>query len=205
MSLGAILVSIGLAATPASAQTSLPSQPPGQSQPASAPLEGAGAPVDPKTFVMGPEDVIHIGVWGEDKLSGLQTIRLDGKITMPLLNDVQAAGLTPERLGAQLTQALAADFVHPVVTVRVMQVNSRKFSIQGEVLRAGTFSMPVPIRIFDALSLSGGFRDFAKKGDILIIRANGAQVLHFSYTDFIHGKHLEKNIALENGDTIVVK
>jgi polysaccharide export outer membrane protein len=161
--------------------------------------------VYPKTYTIGPEDVLNILVWREPELTKNHLVRSDGKITMPLLGDIQAAGLTPERLKAQLTQALSEQILKPEVTVTVMAVNSKKFYISGEVNKSGMFSLAVPVRVFDALNLAGGFRDFAKTTDILIIRANGKEILHFNYKEYLKGKHTEKNIFLENGDSIIVK
>jgi polysaccharide biosynthesis/export protein len=163
------------------------------------------AAVDPKTYVIGPEDVLFVKVYDADRFSGPQVVRPDGKITLYLLNDVQAAGLTPERLAEQLKAALVEKYLNepPEITVTVSQVNSRKYQIQGEVYRQGSFPLATPTRVFDALGNAGGFKDFANRKDILILRSDG-QILHFSWTDFTKGKKREQNIFLENGDTIVV-
>lgn len=143
-----------------------------------------------------------VKVWREQDFSGLYTVRPDGKITIPLVGDVQASGLTPERLGDQLKQALT-DFINaPDVSVSLQTVNSKKFFITGEVYRAGEYSLATPTRVFDALSNAGGFKDFANKKKIIIMR--GADRLKFNYQDILRGKNLEQNILLENGDTIVV-
>jgi polysaccharide biosynthesis/export protein len=160
------------------------------------------AAVDPRTYVIGPEDVLFIRVWREQDFTAPYVVRPDGKITLPLVGDVQASGLTPERLADQIRQALS-DFINkPDVTVAVQQVNSKKFYITGQVYRPGEFSLVVPTRVFDALSNAGGFRDFANRKKIVIIR--GAQRLRFNYTDILKGKNLEQNVFLEAGDTIVV-
>jgi polysaccharide export outer membrane protein len=185
-------------------QTALPPDAP-KALPTSLPADATGAGVDPKTYTIGPEDVLNILVWREPELTKNHLVRSDGKVTMPLLGDIQAAGLTPERLKAQITQALSEQILKPEVTVTVMAVNSRKFYISGEVNKAGVFSLAVPVRVFDALNMAASFRDFAKTTDILIIRANGKEILHFNYKDYIKGKHTEKNILLENGDSIIVK
>ena len=155
---------------------------------------------EPTSF--GAEDVLFIRVWREQDFTSQYVVRPDGKITVPLIGDVQAAGLTPERLGNQLKEALA-DFINgPDVSVSLQQVNSKKYYITGEVARAGEFSLVVPTRVFDALSNAGGFRDFANKKKIIIIR--GSERIRFSYQDILKGKNLEQNIFLEAGDTIVV-
>jgi polysaccharide export outer membrane protein len=178
--------------TPAEAPKTLPNSTGGN---------GTGAPVDPKTYVIGPEDVISIGVFHEQELSRSESVRPDGKITMPLIGDMQAEGLTPERFRAQLKQALSTYMNNPDVTITVMQVNSKRYTIAGEVNRPGPVALVLPTKVFDALS-SVGFRDFANPSKIVIIR--GTQRIKFNYKDVLHGKHLEQNIFLEPGDTIYV-
>jgi polysaccharide export outer membrane protein len=157
--------------------------------------------VDPNSYVIGAEDVIAISVFNEEKMSRMETVRPDGKITMPLLGDMQAEGLTPERFRAQLKQALATFINAPDVTITIMQVNSKRYTIAGQVMRPGPAALVLPTHVFDALS-SVGFRDFANLKKIVIIR--GKERLKFNYNDVLHGKHLEQNILLEPGDTIYV-
>lgn len=166
--------------------------------------DATGLPIDPKTYVIGPEDILSVKVWREQDFTGPKGVRPDGKITMPLIGDVQAAGLTPLRLADQLKQALSEYVKQPDVTVEVLQVNSKKFSITGEVNRPGTYPLVVATKVFDALNSAGGFRDFANTSDILIIRTGGKR-FHFNYKAFLKGKKLDENIELENGDTVVVK
>jgi len=162
-----------------------------------------GAPVDPKSYVIGSEDILYIRVWREPDFTGPVGVRPDGKITLPLIGDLQASGLTPERLGDQIKQALSDLINKPDVTVMVSQVNSKKYTVAGGVNRPGTYPMVVATTVFDALNTAGGFRDFANKKDILIIR--GTKRLKFNYNEFVKGKKPEQNISLENGDTILVK
>ena len=158
--------------------------------------------VDPKTYSIGTGDVLFIRVWREMDFSGPYTVRPDGKITIPLVGDMQAAGLTPERLGDQLKQALGEYINSPDVSVSLQQVNSKKFFITGEVSRPGEYLLVTPTRVFEALSNASGFRDFANRKKIVIIR--GAERIRFNYLDVLKGKNLEQNIYLENGDTVVV-
>lgn len=158
--------------------------------------------VDPKSYVIGAQDILMIKVWREQDFTGTYPVRPDGKITIPLVGDVQAGGLTPERLGEQLKQALSDYINAPDVSVSLQTVNSKKFFITGEVNRPGEYSLATPTKVFDALSNAGGFHDFANKKKILIIR--GAERIKFNYQDILKGKSLEQNILLENGDTIVV-
>ena len=158
--------------------------------------------VDPHTYVVGAEDVLYIKVWREPDFTASYVVRPDGKITIPLIGDVQAAGLTPERLGSQLEQALE-DFINkPDVTVTISQVNSKKYYLTGQLYRTGEFPLVVPTRVFDALANGGGFRDFANRKKIVIVR--GTQRLKFNYDDIVKGKNLDQNVFLENGDTVVV-
>ena len=167
------------------------------------PVADGGAPIDPKTYVVGAEDVLTLKIWREPDFTGLYTVRPDGKITLPLVGDLQASGLTPERLAAQIKQALAEYINSPDVTVSLAQVNSKKYYVTGEINRPGQYPLIVATHVFDALNNAGGFRDFANKKDIVIIR--GDQRLKFNYNDVVKGKKLEQNILLESGDTILVK
>jgi polysaccharide export outer membrane protein len=170
--------------------------------PPAPPKPDSSVAVDPKTYVIGAQDVLSVKVWREQDFTGLYTVRPDGKITIPLIGDVQASGLTPERLGEQLKQRLSNYINSPDVSVSLQSVNSKKFYVTGEVNRPGEYTLAVPTKVFDALSNSGGFRDFANKKKIIIIR--GADRLKFNYQDILKGKNLEQNIFLENGDTVVV-
>jgi polysaccharide biosynthesis/export protein len=199
-----LLVSLGISsAWPQNRTAPPPAAAPGNAAGAARSESMAPAPVvDPRTYVIGAEDVLFIRVWREQDFTAQYVVRPDGKITIPLIGDVQAAGLTPERLGEQLKQGLA-DFINgPDVSVSLLQVNSKKYYITGEVARVGEFSLVVPTRIFDALSNAGGFRDFANKKKIIIMR--GSERIRFNYQDILKGKNLEQNIFVENGDTIVV-
>jgi polysaccharide biosynthesis/export protein len=199
-----------LTAAPALAQNREPAPAPPASSAAPARSDAPGAPtksdsgvaVDPKTYVIGAQDILSIKVWREQDFTGLYTVRPDGKITLPLIGDVQAGGLTPERLGDQLKQGLSNYINSPDVSVSLQTVGSKKFYITGEVNRPGEYMLAIPTKVFDALSNSGGFRDFANKKKIIIMR--GADRLKFNYQDILKGKNLEQNIFLENGDTVVV-
>ncbi len=171
---------------------------------------GTGLSVDTKTYVIGTEDILFIRVWREPDFTGQYGVRPDGKITLPLIKDVQAAGLTPEKLTETLTTQLNDYLNKPEVVVSVIQVNSKKFSMTGEINRPGQYPLVTPISIFEALSAAGGFKDFANKKDILVIR--GEERLHFNYEEYVKGKNGKgkkgkgnDNFMIENNDTIVVK
>jgi polysaccharide export outer membrane protein len=157
---------------------------------------------DLKAFVLGTEDVIMIRVWREPELSGQFVIRPDGKISLPLVNEIQAAGMTPEKLAENIAEGLSKVMKRPEVSVSVQQVNSRKYFIQGEVFRTGAFPLIGPTRVLEALSNTGGFKDFANTKNIIILR--GDQRLKFNYKEVIQGKKTEQNIFLERGDQIIV-
>jgi polysaccharide biosynthesis/export protein len=171
--------------------------------PVAVPAMPTAAPVDPKSYVIGPEDILLIRVWREAELSGAVQVRPDGKITLPLINEVQAAGLTPEALKTKLVEALNEFINKPEVIVSVQSVQSKKYYITGEVNRSGAFPLVVPVTVLEALTNAGGFREFANLKKITILRKG--KVLKFNYTDVIKGKNMEQNIPIENGDYIVVR
>jgi len=162
-------------------------------------------PIDPKSYLIGPEDVLRIEVYREDTLSRPVNVRPDGKITLQLLGDVQAEGLTPERLAAQVKEAYSQYIKTPDVIVSVLAVNSKSFTVSGRVNKVGRWPLVTPVRVFDAIGMAGGFQEFANDKDVQIVR--GAQRLKFNYKDYVKGKKeaLDQNILLQNGDTIVVK
>jgi len=174
-------------------------------KPMAASADNAGLAIDPKSFTLGIEDVVQIEVWGDDRLSSVQVIRPDGKIAMKLIGEIQVAGLTPERLRETIKQAVSEIVQRPDVTIKVLQVNSRKFTLVGEVLRPGTFPLIAPIKIFDAVNMGSGFKDFANRKDIKVFRDGGKEILKFNYEQVMKGKKLEQNVLVQAGDTIIVK
>jgi len=160
------------------------------------------APVDPSSYVIGPEDQLRIRVWREPDVSGEVTVRPDGKITLPLIGDLQAAGRTPQALAQNVTEKLSEFLNRPEVTVEVRAVRSKKYYITGQVNRTGAFPLTVPTTVLEALSGAGGFQQWAKRKKIVILRGN--KRFRFNYNEVIEGKNLEQNIYLENGDHIIV-
>ena len=167
--------------------------------------EPVAQPVDPHSYLIGAEDILKIEVFRDADLSRIVNVRPDGKITLLLVGDLQAEGLTPERLTAQVKEAYSQLLTNPEVTISVMAVNSKAFVVTGKVNRGGKFPLVTPIRVFDALGLTGGFQDFADTKKITIVR--GSDRLYFNYKDFVKGKKeaVDQNIWLQNGDTILVK
>ena len=163
------------------------------------------ATADPN-YVIGAQDVLDINVWKEPDVSRIVPVRPDGKISLPLLNDVQAAGLTPAQLAAQVTESLKKYVTNPQVTVIVTTINSQRVYILGEVTRPGAFPLIPGMSVLQALSSAGGFTQFAKVKSIFVRRLeNGKETkFPFNYKDVISGKKPEQDILLKAGDTIVV-
>jgi polysaccharide biosynthesis/export protein len=163
------------------------------------------ATADPN-YVIGGQDVLDISVWKETELTRTVPVRPDGKISLPLLNDVQAAGLTPTQLAEQITESLKKYVTNPQVTVIVAQINSQRIYILGEVARAGAYPLLPNMTMLQGLSSAGGFTQFANTKKIYMLRTeNGKQTKYpFNYKDVIAGKSSEQNIVLRAGDTIVV-
>lgn len=159
------------------------------------------------TYVISPGDVLDISVWKEPEISFRNLpVRPDGKISLPLINDVQAAGLTATQLSIAITQRLKKFIEDPQVTVVVAAVNSQHYYVLGEVLHAGVFPLLPGITVLQALSAAGGFTQFANTKKVYILRSvNGAQKkMPFNYKDVVQGKNLQENIRLKPGDTIIV-
>ncbi len=163
------------------------------------------AQAEDPNYVIGPEDSLLINVWKEAEVSGPVPVRPDGKISMPLLNDVQAAGLTPMQLAAEITEKLKKFISEPRVTVTVSQINSRRVFMVGQ-LKAGAFPLLPNMTVLQALSAAGCCSEFANTKKIYVLRnENGKQVKYpFNFKEALKGNHPEQNIVLQPGDTIVV-
>ncbi|MGB9497695.1 MAG: polysaccharide biosynthesis/export family protein [Dissulfuribacterales bacterium] len=157
-------------------------------------------------YVIGPADILEIHVWREPDLSRTIPVRPDGKITLPLLNDVQASGLTPLELKARIEKGLAKFVESPTVSVAVQEIHSKNIFVFGQVESPGQYPLQKDLTVLQALSLAGGFAEWADKGDIIVLRKeNGKQRrIKFDYKNVSKGKHLERNIFLRPGDTIIV-
>jgi polysaccharide export outer membrane protein len=170
--------------------------------PAKPPAPSVGEP----EYKIGPQDVLQIDVWKEPEISRTIPVRPDGKISVPLLHDVQAAGLTALELAASLRDGLSKYLTNPQVNVTVTQINSRRVYLTGEVNRAGAIPLLPNMTVLQALASGGGFTQFAKMKNIYVLRTeNGKQVKHpFNYKEVVKGNLSEQNILLQDGDTIVV-
>jgi polysaccharide export outer membrane protein len=153
-------------------------------------------------YVIGAGDLLSVHVWKEPEISRKVTVRPDGKVSLPLIQDVQAEGLTPAQLVAALTEAFQVHLKDPEVAVVVEEVHSKKFHVLGEVARPGSFPLVAPTTILQAISAAGGFREFASTKKIQLIR--GQKRYQFDYNAVVKGQKLEQNVPLEPGDTIVV-
>jgi polysaccharide export outer membrane protein len=182
----------GLPAATAAISPAQPLEPPGNN------------PVD-DTFVIGNDDVLAINVWKEPDFSRSIQVRSDGKMSLPLLGEVQAAGRTPMQLEQDIAIKLQYYMAKPKVTVMVEQINSKNFNILGQVIKPGSYSLALAPTIVDAIAIAAGPRDFAKQKSIYILRQNsggGQSRIVFNYKDFLKGK--VQNIKLEPHDTVVV-
>jgi len=173
--------------------------------PATADQSGLPASSVPASYVIGPEDTLHVSVWKEPDLTETVPVRSDGKISMPLLNDVQAAGLTPSKLADSITQQLKKYLADPRVTVVVTGMNSQKIYVLGEVTHTGAMPLTPDMTVLQAIA-SAGFTQFANTKGIYVLRTeNGKQLkLPFNYKQVIKGEDIKQNIVLKPGDTIVV-
>ena len=169
-------------------------------QPIAAPM-----PVAPD-YVIGPEDLLLVSVWKNETLSRQLPVRPDGKISMPLLHDIDAAGLTPLQLRDKIAKALAEYMPNPEVSVTVLEVRSYRVSVLGEVQRPGVLQLKAPTTVLEALAMAGGFRDFASPSKIIIFRKDEkgeTRRLRFNYNRAV-GAAGEENVTLRSGDVVVV-
>ncbi len=164
-------------------------------------------PIPITDYVIGPEDMLQITVWKNESLSRAIAVRPDGKISLPLLHDVQAAGLTPMQLQEKLAIALGEFMPNPEVSVSVTDVRSYRVSVLGEVQKPGVLQLKSDTTVLEALALAGGFRDFASPGKIMIIRKNGdgqTRKIPFNYNRVVKDNRGEGNVTLKSGDVVVV-
>ncbi len=179
--------------------------PPDQTNAQANPPAGSAQPGD--TFVIGPDDVLAINVWKETELTRVVPVRSDGKISLPLIGDIEAAGRTPMQLEGDIAAKLKGYITDPQVTVIVQQILSQKFNILGQISKPGTYVLSAGTTIVDAIALAGGFKDFAKRKGVYILRLNSVgkeERFNFNYDKFLKEKNTAQNIMLKPHDTIVV-
>lgn len=167
----------------------------------------ATTPVHDNNYVIGVDDVLAINVWKEAEISRSVPVRPDGKISLPLVGEVAAAGETPKKLEGEITAKLTNYISEPEVTVIVQEMKSQRINILGQVMHPGSFPLNNSMTVLDAIAVAGGFRDFAKKKSVYVLRQNGDGTptrLDFNYKEVIKGKNPNQNVILQSRDTIVV-
>jgi polysaccharide export outer membrane protein len=186
----------------AMAQTAKPGA---EARPSKAPEPGTIAP--PADYVIGPDDVLVVTYWREDKMSGEVVVRPDGKVSLPLINDIQAAGLTVGQFRDSITKAATKYLTDPSVSVTVKAINSRRVFVTGSVNKPGPYPLNDMMTVLQMLAVAGGLNEFAKEKEIRVMRVEGGvtKSFKFNYRDVTQGKGLEQNIQLKPGDTIVVR
>lgn len=198
---------VGTTGTTAAADTPVPK--PSPATPSAAPAAAAHAVepvrVDPKDYRIGPEDILDINVWKNPELSRERVpVRPDGKISHPLINDINVAGLTTNQVKAELTQRLAKYIENPEVSVVVREIHSPKVSVSGNVRMAGYFELKTPdVTVLDMIAKAQGLNEFADKGNIKVIRRGEKGAIEFKYGDAINGRN-GANFIVQPGDVIVV-
>ena len=158
-------------------------------------------------YVIGPSDVLAINVWKDAELSRTMPVRPDGKISLPLIGEIQASGFTAAQLQERIGKKLQVYIAHPEVNIIVQEIKSRSFNVVGKVAKPGSFDLAKPTTVLDAIALAGGFQDFAKLTKIYVLRrmSDGSQkMLPFNYKRVILGRALDQNVELQPGDTVVV-
>ncbi len=191
------------------AQSGTAQQPPA---PAGTPATPAGSPAVPQGvqapagYLIGTDDVLIVIFWQEKDMSAEVTVRPDGKISLPLLNDIQAAGQTPEQLRASIEETARKFLQEPSVTVVVKQINSRKVFITGMVGKPGPYNLTAPTTVLQLIATAGGLQEYADREHIVIVRnENGRPTSYrFNYKEVVQQKRLSQNIELKAGDTVVV-
>ncbi len=190
---------LSIAAQPAP-QPSAPAQ--------QAPAEDAAATgvLPPPDYVIGAEDVLDVVVWREKELSAEVMVRPDGMVSLPLLNDVQAGGLTPEQFRQRVSAGAAKYVESPSVTVIVKQINSRKVSVMGEVVKPGIYPLLAPTTVLQLLAQAGGPTAFADVKDISVVRTVDGKTsrMVFNYKEVARGRRMEQNVLLRPGDTVII-
>jgi polysaccharide biosynthesis/export protein len=158
-------------------------------------------------YVIGPDDQLSVVFWRDKDMSADVVVRPDGKISLPLLNEVQAAGYTPEQLRDLLVEAASKYIEQPNATVVVKEIHSRNVYITGKVAKSGTYPVTAGMNVMQLIALAGGLLEYADEKNIVVIRNEGGrqQYHRFNYRDVINQKRPQQNIALRPGDTVVVR
>ncbi len=189
-------------AMPAAAQSPVPQQ-----QPPAAARDGEPGGVSlPPGYVIGTDDVLTIVFWRDKEMSADAVVRPDGLISLPLINEVQAAGLTPEQLRESLVKAASKFLEEPTASVVVKQINSRKVYLTGMVTKAGSYPLTGNLNVLQLIAEAGGLQEYADSKHIVIVRNEAGRETRFkfNYNDVVKGKNVEQNMTLKPGDTVIV-
>lgn len=164
-------------------------------------------PSDDAEYRIGVEDILGISVWRDPDLTRDVPVRPDGRISLPLLQDIEAAGKTPKELAEEIQRRLKEYLSNPSVTVIVREVNSLRAYLLGEVVRPGPVLLRSPVRLLQAIAVAGGLTQFGGRSGIVVYRKTGSgeKVIELSYRDIVSGRKPEDNLTLEPGDTVVVR
>lgn len=159
-----------------------------------------------KEYLIGIGDILEISVWHEPDISKNVFVRLDGRISLPLVGDVYAKGLSPESLASKISKRVSKFIADPSITVALNESRSRMYYVLGQITRPGEYTLSYPVSILQAIARAGGFAQWAKKEKVILVRRNAGQetIIHFNYDQFVEGKDLGKNLALQPGDTLIV-
>lgn len=200
---GNVLAAQAPAAQPPGRPATEASQPQPASRPQADPPTGVALPDD---YVIGPEDVLGVVFWREPDISGDVTVRPDGRISLPVIGEIQAAGLTPDALQKQVLKASSKYLTDANVAVVVRTINSRKIFVTGRVTTPGPHPLVGPLTVMQAIALAGGLTEYADAKNISVLRSEGGSTRSFkvNYRDMAKGKNLDQNIQLRPGDTILV-
>ena len=197
---------VPVAPAPAAPATARPAPAPAADAPSAAVAPAGGWSTGPD-YVIGPEDMLQVTVWKNETLTRTLPVRPDGKISLPLLQDIQAAGLTPMQLRDKITAALGEFMPSPEVAVSVLDVRSYRVSVLGEVQKPGVLQLKSDTSVLEAIALAGGFRDFASPSKIMILRKDASGTTHkipFNYNRVVKDNRSQDNVTLKAGDVVVV-
>ncbi|HEX6315784.1 MAG TPA: polysaccharide biosynthesis/export family protein [Gemmatimonadaceae bacterium] len=201
----ATLLAVVCSVSPAARAQSAPA-PAAAAKPQNAPVIPVGGITPPADYVIGPNDVLSVMFWRDKDMSADVTVRPDGKISLLLLNDVQAGGLTPEQLGVEIEKAAAKFVEDPTVTVQVKAINSRKVFISGQIGKPGEYPLGGPTTVLQLIAQAGGVLEYADSSKIQVNRVESGKPvsIRVNYKDIERGRNLQQNILLKPGDVVLV-
>jgi polysaccharide export outer membrane protein len=186
---------------PAPATVNTPGTP-SENKPSTPTGPTAGAPVDANSYKVGPADILNVRVWNQPQFSGPVSVQQNGKITLPLIGELQAGGCTPVEIEETIAKSLTKFVLKPLVTVTVQEVGSKRYYMDGEINHPGEYALVVPTTILEAISKASGLQEFANGKKIYVLR--GDKRIPFNYKDVLRGKHMDQNILLQPGDHVVI-